>query len=68
VHKRPYLHSLNLKTLLPELQTLLAANAGAAAAVFVGIEIGGGAPDIKTWLPCPRLAPKPNIDIQGTAV
>ena len=68
MHKRPYLYSLNLKTLLPELQTLsIAANAGAAAVVFVGIEIGGGAPAIKTWVPCPLLAPKLNIDLQGTA-
>jgi hypothetical protein len=67
VHKRLYLHPLNLKTLLPELQTLsMVANAGAVAAVFISIEISG-TPAIKTWLPCPRLAPKPNIDVQGTA-
>jgi hypothetical protein len=60
VHKRPYLRSLNLKTLLPYLQTLPIAGTAGAVPVLTGMKIDAVAPAIGPWLPPLTFLPEMN--------
>ena len=59
MHKLPYLRSLNLKTLLPDLQTLPIAG---AVPVFSGMKSDAVAPAIGPWLPSLTFLPEMNTD------
>jgi hypothetical protein len=62
VHKRPYLRSLNLKTVLPNLQTLSIADKASAVVVFTDMKIDAVAPAIGPWLPSLTFLPEMNTD------
>lgn len=47
MHKRPYLRSLNLKTLLPHLQTLPMAGKAGATVLLASVKIDALAPAIR---------------------